>query len=152
MNRIASKNIRAGFIPLVLLSILILIPQGATSSLVVCLESDGHVNVEAAHQGVCYPKSNNQSPETPYLPLSEESPLIQAHYAACIDIAISFSEREQYIIPEQGFNKLINALHYAFIVSLQSMSKANSSEEFSVFSPPLNNSIISSLSSTILLI
>ena len=147
-----SNKIKAKFTPLVLISTFILIPQGATANLVVCFEGDGQINVEAAHQGSCYPKGNNHSPETPYLPLSVESPLIQAHYAACIDIAISFSEREQYIIPEQGLNKLINALHCAFIVSPQYMSEANAIEDFSVLFPPLNNSIISSLSSTILLI
>ena len=152
MNKLTSKKIRGRFIPLVLLSIFLLIPQGTTASLVVCFEGDGQINIEAAHQGVCYPKSKHYSYETPYLPLNGERSLIQAHFAACIDIAISFSEWEQNIVPEQGLNRLINVLQFAFILSPQSLCEANVSEELSSLFPPLNNSIISSLASTILLI
>jgi len=152
LNRIASNEMKTRLTPLVLFLIFSIVPQGATASFVVCIESDGQINIEAAHQGICYQNSKDYSLEIPYLPLSGESSLIQTHYVPCIDIAISVSDLKQNIVPEQGLNKLINVLQHAFTVFPQFLCRANVSEEFSSLFPLLNNSIISSLSSTILLI
>lgn len=151
MNKLASKKTRTRLIPLVLFTIFVFIPQGATASLVVCFESDGQINVEAAHQGACYQSSINNSCEIHSLPSSEESSLMQTHYAPCFDMAISLSDLEQNIVPEQGRVKSVISLLNAVVVLPQSLYLPNAKTLFFIH-PPMKISSISSLSSTILLI
>ena len=137
-----SKKIKTRFSPLVLFAVLILIPQGATANLVICIENDGHINIELAHQGVCYPN----------LPSDGEISFTQNYAAHCVDVSISVSDLEQNILSKQGLKKLIKELQYAFISTSQTIIDPNTGEDCFLFLLPLNNSIISSLSSAILLI
>lgn len=151
MNRLMSKKIRARFIPLVLFSIFVLIPQGATASLVICFEGDGQINVEISHQGVCSFNNKNPIYEISYHPLNLKSSLDKYHYFPCKDVAISLSDLEQNIVPEQGRENLVISLLNVVGVLPQSLYLANANDEFFKH-PPIRDSIISSLSSTTLLI
>ena len=150
--RLISSKRRTVFTPIVLLSIFFLIPQGATAKLAVCFEWDGQINVEISHQGVCSRINENPNHEIFYHTLSWMSSLDKHHNFPCKDIAVSLSDLEQNIIPEQGLIRLFNELQSTFFAFPQSLCEANVSEELSPLFPPLNNSIVSSLSSTILLI
>ena len=75
---------------------------------------------------------------------------MQTHYVPCFDIAISLSDLEQNIVPEQGRVKSVISLLNAVVVLPQSLFLPNDKTLFFIH-PPIKISSISSLSSTILL-
>jgi len=151
VTRLMSSKFKTVSTPIVLFSIFFLIPQGATANLVVCFEWDGQINIEISHQGVCSFNNENPSYEISYHPLNWKSSLDKYHNFPCKDVAISLSDLEQNIALEQGREKLVISLLNVVDVLPQSLYLANSNDEFFKL-PPIRDSIISSLSSTILLI
>lgn len=149
---IISNKIKVTFTPLVLVTILILIPQGSTANLVVCFGEDGHINVETAHYGFYCPTVKASLQEDLYSPSLWEKFFSKNHYTPCKDIAISNSNSSQHIVPVQSITKLIKTLLLVAFAFQVPQYVEIATEGLPSQPPPASNSILASLCSIILLI
>jgi len=152
LNRLALKKIRTRFIPLVLLSIFILIPQGVMANLVVCFGEDGHIKVEAAHYDVCCPFVKASLPESHSCSSFLEKSFSKNRCHPCRDIGISNDNLEQNIVPVQTKIKLIKTLLPPAFTCQISQYAEIASEGLLPSPPHASNSILASLNSIVLLI
>jgi len=143
---------KAAFIPLLLISVFILIPQGATANLVICFEKDGHINVEIAHYGVCCPhvkKTLSESHSCSFLKRKSSRP---NNCHPCFDLTFSDYNSVHHILAGQCKIRLIKT----FLSMISAFQIPQSDEiitgELHPRPLPAANFIISFLDSTILLV
>lgn len=145
-------KIKTKFPLFVLISVLILIQQGATATLVICFEEDGHINIETAHFGerCSYIKASLQESHShPYF-LRNFLEINQRH--PCKDIAFTNNNSEQNILSVEI--KLKSGQKFMSVASAYQLPQDTeiTSNELLVLSLPANNSMLASMSSIILLI
>ena len=85
--------------------------QGPLPTMMLCIGADGHVEIEAAHDGRCasFLTATQQTPSD-FLSAYQPTP-IQAHCGQCLDLPIFLSSVEgPYIVPIQKNAPEFNAL------------------------------------------
>ena len=138
---------------LVWLLIGIFVSQGPLPTMMLCIGADGHVEIEAAHNGRCtsFLTTTQQKPSD-FLSVYQTAP-VQDHCGQCLDVPIFLSSAEgPYIVPIQQnapeFNTLVVML---FPVAQPVLSSIPTDSSFSNFQPRVNPTLASLRTVTLLI-
>ena len=114
---------------------------------VICIEEDGHVEVEAANNGVCTSSSDELSKRT----ASSSPQLDEDHCGTCTDIPISIGSVRNQKIASSKISKQVDSFKSVTIAPSHSNYNISIST-YQNLSPIFNKVFLSSLHSTILII
>ena len=130
---------------LVWLLISIFASQVPLPTMMLCIGADGHVEIEAAHDGRCtsFLTATQQKPSD-FLSTYQLGP-IQDHCGQCLDLPIFIlSAEDPYIVPIQKNAPEINALAIMpLLVTQPILSSIPTDSSFSNFQPRVNPTLAS---------
>ena len=85
--------------------------QGPLPTMMLCIGADGHVEIEAAHDGRCASLLTATQQKSADFLSAYQPPPIQAHCGQCLDLPIFISSAEEpYIVPIQKSATQFNTL------------------------------------------
>ena len=138
---------------LVWLLISVFASQGPLPTMMLCIGADGHVEIEASHDGRCasFLTATQQKPSD-FL-RTYQIPPIQAHCGQCLDLPIFISSVEgPYIVPPQKnvpqFNTLVAV---PLPVTQPILTSIPTDSSFSNFQPRANPTLVSLRTVTLLI-
>ena len=127
--------------------------QGPLPTMMLCIGADGHVEIEAAHNGRCasFLITTQQKPSD-FLSVYQTAP-VRDHCGQCLDVPIFLSSAEgPYIVPIQqnapDFNTLVVM---PFLVAQPVLSSIPTDSSFSNFQPRVNPTLASLRTVTLLI-
>lgn len=127
--------------------------QGPLPTMMLCIGADGHVEIEAGHDGRCtsFLTATQQEPSD-FLSVYQTPP-IQAHCGQCLDLPIFLSSAEEpYIVPIQKNAPEFNTLTIMpFPVTQPILGSIPTDSSFSNFQPRVNSTLASLRTVTLLI-
>ena len=127
--------------------------QGPLPTMMLCIGADGHVEIEAAHDGRCTSFLTVTQQQPSDFLSAHQTPPIQAHCGQCLDLPIFISSVEgPYIVPIQKNVPESNALAIMPLpVTQPILSSIPTDSSFSNFQPRVNPTLASLRTVTLLI-